>query len=154
MGNMGTTCYVILGIVIVLGAVIRYARIALIRKIRNRHLLQDFFGQLSRNHEKAWTTHYQDAVAKATIARGINTKIRENMGKNFQILFSHICFPGKSFVFFTDHPETNTYITTMYAEFRTLYKDHKNFGAGENALEEDFYKKSEKVILAELEKTQ
>ena len=76
------------------------------------------------------------------------------MGKKFQILFPQMyCFPRRAFVFFTDHHETNKYITTMYAELKTLYKDHKNFGAGEDALEEEFYKQSEKAILAELEKT-
>lgn len=153
MGNIGIHWYVILGIIVLFGAVVVYARIALIRRIRNRHLLQDFFGQLSKNHEKAWTTHCQDAVAKATIARAINTKIRGNMGKRFRILFPQMSyFPQKAFVFFTDHPETNKYITTMYAEFRMMYKNHKGLLAGEDALEEEFYKQSEKVILAELEK--
>lgn len=153
MENIGTTCYVILSIIGVLGLGILYLRFALKRSIRNRHLVQDFFSLLSKNHEKAWTKHYQDDVVKITVARAINTKIRENMEQKFPMLIRQMyCFPRQAFAFSTTHPETNQYIGTMYAEFKSMYKDYKNLGAGADVLEKEFYRQSELAIIAELEK--
>jgi len=146
--------YVILGIILLLGALFVYGRFALKRSIKNRNLLQDFFATLSKTFEATWTAHHQDSVAKATVARAINLQIRGRMEKRFQQVLPRLCyFPLKAFAFFSDHHETNRYITTMYNEFRGLYKEYKHFGAGEDIMEEEFYKQSEKAILAELEKT-
>ena len=144
--------YVILGIIVTLGVGIAYARFIIKKRIKNRHLLQDFFGTLSKEFKRAWTTHYQDSVEKATIAKAINIKIRANMGKRFQIMIPKMgyFFPTAA-IFFVNHPETDRYIIAMYEELKTLYKEHKRFGAGEDVLEDEFYKQSGKAILRELE---
>jgi len=153
MENFGTTCYVILSIIGVIGLGILYMRFALKKSIRNRHLVQDFFSLLSKNYEKAWTKHYQDDGAKVTVARAINTKIRANMEQKFPMLIHQMyCFPRQAFAFSTTHSETNRYIVTMYAEFKTLYKDYKGLGAGPDVLEKEFYRQSELAIIAALEK--
>ena len=145
--------YMRIALVVVVFVGIVCAKSLLKRRIKSRHLLQDFFGVLSKEFGRAWTTHHKDTVAKATVARAINLKVRANMGKRFQTVIPQIrYFLPTTSSFLINYPETDIYITTMYDEFRALYKDYKKFGAAEDTLEDEFYKHSEKIILAELEK--
>jgi len=153
MENIGTTFYVVLSIIGVIGMLIVYAIYSYKRMEKSRALLHGFLEIASQSFEDAWKLHHQDEGRNREIAEVINQEMQRVLEEKFITLLPQLHrFPTKGFILCSSNHITNDFMGQIFGTIKELHDDHKTFGAGLDGLALEFSRVTKRCILSQLEK--